>query len=78
MSIIVCRPKSLQLDLLAHAERKALIINPANETERHTIERTPVGRRGGPRRIAVVIGCPGVRLDRGVLTPWTPIRQSGK
>jgi hypothetical protein len=56
MSIIVCRPKSLQLDLLAHAERKALIINPANETERHTIERTPVGRRGGPRRIAVVIG----------------------
>ena len=56
MSIIVCRPKSLQLDLLANAERKALIINPANETERHTIERTPVGRRGGARRIAVVIG----------------------
>src|SRR5215213_2722970 len=56
MSVIVCRPKSLQLDRLAHAERKALIINPANETERHTIERTPVGRRGGPRRIAVVIG----------------------
>jgi hypothetical protein len=56
MSVIVCRPKSLQLDMLAHAERKALIINPANETERHTIERTPVGRRGGPRRIAVVIG----------------------
>ena len=56
MSIIVCRPKSLQLDMLANAARKALIINPANETERHTIERTPVGRRGGPRRIAVVIG----------------------
>ena len=56
MSVIVCRPKSLQLDMLANAERKALIINPANETERHTIERTPVGRRGGARRIAVVIG----------------------
>ena len=56
MSVIVCRPKSLQLDMLANAERRALIINPANETERHTIERTPVGRRGGPRRIAVVIG----------------------
>jgi CHAT domain/Astacin (Peptidase family M12A) len=56
MSVIICRPKSLQLDLLANAERKALIINPANETERHTIERTPVGRRGGARRIAVVIG----------------------
>ena len=56
MSVIVCRPKSLQLDMLANAERKALIINPANESERHTIERTPIGRRGGPRRIAVVIG----------------------
>lgn len=56
MSVIICRPKSLQLDLLANADRKALIINPANESERHTIERTPVGRRGGPRRIAVVIG----------------------
>ncbi|MGY3621924.1 CHAT domain-containing protein [Bradyrhizobium sp. USDA 10063] len=56
MSVIICRPKSLQLDMLANAERKALIINPANETERHTIERTPVGRRGGARRIAVVIG----------------------
>ena len=56
MSVIVCRPKSLQLDMLANAERKAPVINPANETERHTIERTPVGRRGGARRIAVVIG----------------------
>ncbi|MGY4366692.1 hypothetical protein ACVW1A_002757 [Bradyrhizobium sp. LB1.3] len=56
MSIIVCRPKSLQLDMLANAERKALIINPANEAERHTIERTAIGRRGGARRIAVVIG----------------------
>ena len=42
--------------MLANAERRALAINPANETERHTIERTPVGRRGGARRIAVVIG----------------------
>ena len=56
MSVIVCRPKSLQLDMLANAERRALAINPANEAERHTIERTPVGRRGGPRRIAVVTG----------------------
>ncbi len=42
--------------MLANAERRALAINPANEDERHTIERTPVGRRGGQRRIAVVIG----------------------
>ena len=56
MSVIVCRPKFLQPEVLARAERRALAINPANETERHTIERTPVGRRGGPRRIAVVVG----------------------
>lgn len=56
MSVIICRPKSLQLEMLANAERKALLINPANEIERHTIARTPIGRRGGARRIAVVIG----------------------
>jgi len=56
MSVIICRPKSLQLDLLANADRRALMINPANEHDRHTIERTPVGRRGGARRIAVVVG----------------------
>ncbi len=56
MSVIVCRPKILKPEMLEHAERRALAINPANEAERHTIERTPVGRRGGPRRIAVVIG----------------------
>ena len=56
MSVIVCRPKILKPEMLEHAERRALAINPANEAERHTIERTPVGHRGGPRRIAVVIG----------------------
>jgi hypothetical protein len=56
MSVIICRPKSLQLDLLARAARRAPLINPANEAERHTIERTPAGRRGGERRIAVVTG----------------------
>lgn len=56
MSVIICRPRSLQLDMLANAGRRALIVNPDNEAERHTLERTPVGRRGGPRRIAVVIG----------------------
>jgi len=80
MSIIVCRPKSLQLDMLASAARKALIINPANETERHTIERTPVGRRGGPRRIAVVIGrkwpIKGVQLSVSFMdSPKTDLRK---
>ena len=50
MSVIVCRPKILKPEMLEHAERRALAINPANEAERHTIERTPVGHRGGPLR----------------------------
>ncbi|MGY8684736.1 CHAT domain-containing protein [Bradyrhizobium sp. UFLA05-153] len=56
MSVIICRPKILQPEMLANAERRALAINPANEIERHTVTRTPIGRRGGARRIAVVIG----------------------
>ena len=67
MSIIVCRPKSLPLDKLAAAERRAIEINPVNELESRTVARTPVGRRGGPRRIVVVKGRKwpdsGVRLS---------------
>ena len=67
MSIIVCRPKSLPLDKLAAAERRAIEINPVNELESRTVERTPIGRRGGPRRIVVVKGRKwsetGVRLS---------------
>ncbi len=67
MSIIVCRPKSLPLDKLADAERRALEVNPENASERRIVERTPSGRRGGPRRIAVVIArkwpATGVRLS---------------
>ncbi len=67
MSIIVCRPKSLPLDKLVAAERRAAEINPENELERRTVERSPTGRRGGPRRIAVVIArkwpATGVRLS---------------
>src|SRR5687767_8426702 len=67
MSIIICRPKSLPLDKLVDAERRALEVNPENALERRTVVRTPVGRRGGPRRIAVVIArkwpATGVRLS---------------
>lgn len=35
MSVIVCRTRLLQPDMLAGAERPALSINPANELLRH-------------------------------------------
>ncbi len=67
MSIIVCRPKSLPLDKLAAAERRAVQVNPENASERRIVARSPIGRRGGPRRIAVVIArkwpATGVRLS---------------
>ena len=67
MSIIVCRPKSLPLDKFAAAERRAVEVNPKNASERRTVARSPIGRRGGPRRIAVVIArkwpATGVRLS---------------
>ena len=67
MALIVCRPKSLPIDKLEAAARRAIEINPDNATERRHVARTPVGRRGGPRRIAVVIArkwpATGVRLS---------------
>ena len=76
MSIIVCRPKSLPLDKLVNAERRAIEINPENALDRRVVERTPVGRRGGPRRIAVVIArkwpATGVRLSVSFLDKPSP------
>jgi hypothetical protein len=67
MAIRVCRPKSLPIEKFADAERRAIEINPENAAERRTVARTPVGRRGGPRRIAVVVARKwprsGVRLS---------------
>ena len=67
MSNIVCRPKSLPLDKLDAAVRRAIEINPENELESRRVARTPVGRRGGERRIVVVKGrrwpASGVRLS---------------
>ena len=67
MRLITCRPKSLPLDKLAAAAKRAIEINPDNALERRQVVRTPVGRRGGPRRIAVVVARrwppPGVRLS---------------
>jgi len=79
MPIKVCRPKSLPLHKFEAAERRALEINPDNELERRTVERTPIGRRGGPRRIAVVIARKwpkkGVRLSVSFMdTPSAALR----
>ena len=67
MALIVCRPKSLPIDKLETAARRAIEINPENAVERRQVARTPVGRRGGPRRIAVLVARKwpktGVRLS---------------
>ena len=48
------------------AARRAIEINAANAVDSRRVARTPPGRRGGPRRIAVVVGrrwpSSGVRL----------------
>ena len=55
MSIIVCRPKSLTPDQQLVSLRRAIQINPANAHAMKQVMRTPVGRRGGPRRLALLI-----------------------
>lgn len=49
----VCRPKSLTPEQSALARRRAVEVNPSNAASSRTVVRTPIGRRGGPRRIAV-------------------------
>jgi hypothetical protein len=67
MSLIVCRPKSLPIDKLAAAAKRAIEVNPDNALEQRRVARTPAGRRGGPRRIAVIVArkwpATGVRLS---------------
>jgi hypothetical protein len=67
MPIILCRPRTLPVEKLVAAERRAIEINPENAREHRLVSRTPIGRRGGPRRIAVVIArkwpATGVRLS---------------
>ena len=56
MALILCRPKSLPLDKLVAAAKRSVEINPENAAEQRSVVRTPPGRRGGQRRIAVVVG----------------------
>ena len=79
MALILCRPKSLPLDKLAAAAKRAVEVNPANAAEEREVTRTAPGRRGGERRIAVVVGrkwpASGVRLSVSFLdSPPTALR----
>lgn len=66
MSTIVCRPRVLTPEQAAKVLRRSVGINPENADEQRVLARTPVGRRGGPRRLAIVVGhkwpSAGVRL----------------
>jgi hypothetical protein len=66
MRTIVCTPKSLPPALMAKAAKRAVQINPANAVQHRRVLRTPTGRRGGPSRLAVLVGrrwpASGVRL----------------
>lgn len=77
MALIVCRQKTLPIEKFEAATRRALEINPENDRERRSVRRTPVGRVGGPRRIAVVIGRKwpkkGIRLTTSFMD--TPSRE---
>jgi hypothetical protein len=52
---------------LGEAARRAIEINPANAAQSRRVARTPIGRRGGPRRLAVLVGrrwpVSGIRLS---------------
>ena len=69
MSVIVCRTRLLTPAQAARAARRGLEINPANAIEHGTLAPLPAGpggRRGGQRRLALVIATrwpeTGVRL----------------
>jgi len=77
---IVCRPRSLPPKRHTSAARRAVEINPANRVEERRVLRTPIGRRGGPKRLAVVKGrrwpVTGVRLTVSFMdTPSRELRR---
>ena len=79
MPSILCKPKSLPIEKIDAASRRAIEVNPANAGEQRRIARIVGGRRGGERRIAVVIGrrwpATGVRLTVSFMdSPSAPLR----
>ena len=80
MAIKICRPRSLPPDRLELAARRAVEINPSNRAARRTVEVVADGRRGGPRRLAVVVDkkwpASGVRLSVSFLDNPSPALRS--
>ena len=77
---IVCRPRSMPRKRHDSATRRAVEINPANSVEVRRVLRTPIGRRGGAKRLAVVKGrrwpATGVRLTVSFMdTPSRELRR---
>lgn len=64
--MITCRPRILPPSRHAAAAARAIAINPANAISHRVAARTPAGRRGGPVRLALLVGrrwpASGVRL----------------
>ena len=56
MRVITCKPKTLTLVQAQLAARRSIEVNPQNAAQMKTVELTPLGRRGGPRRLALVVG----------------------
>jgi hypothetical protein len=56
MPILVCRPRRLTEAQQARATRRSVEVNPANAAEHATFAPVPGARRGGPRRLALVVG----------------------
>lgn len=76
---ILCIPRSLPPSKRDAAARRAIEVNPANAVQSRRVARTPSGRRGGPRRLTVVVGrrwpASGVRLTVQFLdNPPTDLR----
>jgi predicted Zn-dependent protease len=63
----ICRPRPLTAEQNALALRRSVEINPANAAERREMRLSPIGRRGGERRLVLVVGhrwpASGVRLS---------------
>ena len=80
MALKICRPRSLPPDRLELAARRAVEINPSNRAARRTVEVVADGRRGGPRRLAVVVDkkwpASGVRLSVSFLDNPSPALRS--
>ena len=79
MRSIVCKPKSLPIEKIESASRRAIAINPANAGEQRRVARNVGARRDGERRIAVVVGrrwpTSGARLTVSFMdSPSAPLR----